>query len=48
MGDKRTLGMIDDMVREYGSSGRTFKSALLFAVADSDAALREDARMAVR
>ena len=39
-----TLGIIDTMTREYGSSGRTFKSALLFAVAEDDAPLREEAR----
>jgi len=44
MGDKRTLGLIEGMIREYGGSGRTFKSALLFAVADDDAALRDEAR----
>lgn len=44
MGDKRTLGLIDGMIREYGNSGRTFKSALLFAVVDDDAALRDEAR----
>jgi hypothetical protein len=44
MGDKKTLGLIDGMIREHGSSGRTFKSALMFAVADDDAALRDEAR----
>ncbi len=44
MNDKNTQGTIDAMIREYGSSGRTFKSALLFAVADDDAALRDEAR----
>jgi hypothetical protein len=44
MGDKKTMGLIDGMIREYGGSGRTFKSALLFAVADDDAALRDEAR----
>lgn len=44
MADKKTLGLIDVMIREYGSSGRTFKSALLFATADDDAALRDEAR----
>ncbi len=44
MGEKKTLGMIDTMIRECGNSGRTFKSALLFAVADDDAALRDEAR----
>jgi hypothetical protein len=31
-------------IREYGSSGRTFKSALMFAVTDNDSALRDEAR----
>ncbi len=44
MGDKKTPGLIEGMIRESGSSGRTFKSALLFAVADDDAALRDEAR----
>lgn len=44
MSDKKTLGLIDGMIREYGSSGRTFKSALLFAVPDDDSALRDEAR----
>lgn len=44
MMDGNTLAMVDTMIREYGSSGRTFKSALLFAVPDDDAPLREEAR----
>ncbi len=44
MGDKKTMGLIDGLIREYGSSGRTFKSALTFVVADDDAALRDEAR----
>ena len=44
MADKKTLGMIEGMIREYGGSGRTFKNALLFAVPDDDAALRDEAR----
>ncbi|WP_334109814.1 ATP-binding protein [Thermodesulfitimonas autotrophica] len=42
--DPGTLRLVDTMTREYGSSSRTFKSALIWAVADSDAALREEAR----
>jgi hypothetical protein len=42
--NRKTLGLIDGMIREYGSSGRTFKSALTFAVADDDASLRDEAR----
>ncbi len=44
MAEKQTLQMIDGMIREHGSSGRTFKSALMFSVADDDAALRDEAR----
>lgn len=44
MGDRKTLGLIDEVIREYGNSSRTFKSALMFAVADDDAALRDEAR----
>ncbi|HOI54444.1 MAG TPA: DUF499 domain-containing protein, partial [Phycisphaerae bacterium] len=44
VGDKKTMSMVETMVRESGSSGRTFKSALLFAVADDDAGLRDEAR----
>ena len=44
MSDRKTLGLIEGMIREHGGSGRTFKSALLFAVADDDAALRDEAR----
>src|SRR6516162_5757961 len=32
------------MVREYGQSGRTFKSALFFAVPEAGAALQDEAR----
>ena len=42
--DRKTSPLIDAMIRECGTSGRTFKSALLFAVADDDAALRDEAR----
>ena len=44
MSDRKTLGLIEGMIREHGSSGRTFKSALMFAVADDDASLRDEAR----
>lgn len=44
-GDKSaTEKFIDRMIRESGSSGRTFKSAQLWIVADSPGALREEAR----
>jgi hypothetical protein len=41
-GDPATLKLIDQIVRENGQSGRTFKSALLFAVAEHDNALRRE------
>jgi hypothetical protein len=43
-GDPATLKLIDQIVREHGQSGRTFKSGLLFTVAENDAALRDEAR----
>jgi hypothetical protein len=43
-GDPSTRRLIEQVVKEYGQSGRTFKSALLFAVAESDALLRDEAR----
>jgi hypothetical protein len=39
-----TLPWIDKMTREVGSSNRTFKSALIWIVPDSDRALSENAR----
>jgi hypothetical protein len=42
--DPATHRLLEEIVREYGQSGRTFKSALFFAVPESGAALQEDAR----
>lgn len=42
-----TLGLIESMTREHGTSARTFKSALIWAVADSDTSLNEEARKAL-
>lgn len=42
--DKRTLNSIDEMTRSYGTSARTFKSAVIWAIAESDTALKEEAR----
>lgn len=39
-----TMQFIERMLREYGSSARTFKSALIFCVPDSPDQLQEDAR----
>ena len=44
MQDKKTMGLVDAMTREYGSSARTFKSGLIWAIPDSDVSLREEAR----
>jgi hypothetical protein len=42
--DKNIVQVIDAMTRECGTSARTFKSALIWCVADSPSALREEAR----
>jgi hypothetical protein len=42
--DENTLFLIDKLTREAGNSGRTFKSALLWAVAEDPAGLYDDAR----
>ncbi|MCT7964953.1 Ig-like domain-containing protein [Laspinema sp. D1] len=42
--EENTLTLIEGMIRESGASSRTFKSALLFAIADSEVQLREEAR----
>ena len=43
-GEKGTMTFLETMIREYGRSGRTFKSALLFAIPETLTPLREDAR----
>jgi hypothetical protein len=42
-GKAATEAFIERAIREYGSSARTFKSALIWGVADSQRVLREDA-----
>jgi len=42
--DKATRAFIDTATREYGSSARTFKSALIWAVPEKPDVLRDDAR----
>jgi hypothetical protein len=42
--DDDTLSWIDRLTREAGTSGRTFKSALLWVVAEDNTGLRNDAR----
>ncbi len=44
MADKSTQRLMDTVVRECGTSGRTFKSALIFSVPDSADAIREGTR----
>lgn len=44
MRDEKTMQMIETMTREAGTSSRVFKSALIWCVAESDAALQEEAR----
>lgn len=42
--EKRTKAFIESMTRECGSSSRTFKSALVFCVAQAHGPLQEEAR----
>jgi hypothetical protein len=42
--EKNIVQVIDAMTRECGTSSRTFKSALVWCVADSASSLREEAR----
>ncbi|MEW5921683.1 MAG: DUF499 domain-containing protein [Bacillota bacterium] len=44
MQDQSTLQLIESMAKEHGQSARTYKSALIWAVADTDVALKEEAR----
>lgn len=42
--EKTTMQLVETITREYGTSARTFKSALIFVVPDSSEQLCEDAR----
>lgn len=42
--EKRTRAFIEGVIREHGASARTYKSGLVFAVAQSSGPLSEDAR----
>ena len=42
--EKRTTALVDSMTREYGTSARTFKSALVWCVPESPFGLAEEAR----
>ena len=45
--EKKTTDLMESIVRDCGSSGRTYKSALIFAVPDAGDAVREAARNAL-
>jgi hypothetical protein len=45
--DKRTKSLIEDMIREHGAAARTYKSGLVFVVANASGPLSEDARRAL-
>jgi len=42
--EKNTMALVDAMIRKYGRPDRTFKSALLLAIPETNATLREEAR----
>ncbi len=42
--EKKTLQVVDQMTREYGTSARTFKSALIWCVPDNPASLFDETR----
>jgi len=44
LSDSDTGAFIEQVTREHGTSGRTYKSALIWSVADSAAGLNEEAR----
>jgi len=44
MSDSGTMPFVDKMTKEYGNSGRTFKSALIWVIPDSANSLYEEAR----
>ena len=44
VGDKTTDKLMETIVRECGTSGRTYKSALIFAVPDAAENVREATR----
>ena len=45
--DETTLRLLKSMAWEHGTSSRTYKSALIWAIADDDAALEREARTAI-
>jgi hypothetical protein len=42
--EKATVAFVENMIREYGTSSRTFKSSVIFCVPETPDTLREDAR----
>ena len=42
--EKGTSAFVENMIREYGNSSRTFKSAVIFCVPEAPDTLRDDAR----
>jgi predicted AAA+ superfamily ATPase len=46
-GEKKTTELMESIIRDCGASGRTYKSALIFAVPDSGQMIREAARNAL-
>ena len=42
--EKRTKAFVESLIREYGTSSRTFKSGVIFCAPQSAGPLREDAR----
>lgn len=42
--ENATLSFIEQVIREHGASGRTFKSALVFSVLDSAQQIRDEAK----
>ena len=45
--DSTTLDLIESMTRDHGTSARTYKSALIWSMVDSDASLTSEARNAL-
>lgn len=42
--EPETINLVEKMTKEHGSSARTYKSALIWAIADTAASLKDDAR----
>lgn len=45
--EPETLALVEALTRDHGTSARTYKSALVWAIADSAAPLRDEARKAL-